>query len=201
MKSIKDIIKTLKTSDLQTIAPDFKKGVITDEQTELIIENIANSIGTTKENALTGTICIFLKGGASNGTPQNLEVVLRDGKILAKRNVLGAYVSVCGNQYLRRLAEKLAIEIGEFAEAHGLNGELAPRINTILKADTGEILTPKEAAWCSSFSQNIPDLATRSSERVVKLLAEDYKKRFENKSKKKENAKEKKNNNDKKKKK
>lgn len=182
-ENIKDLMVQIKQSNLQTIAPEFKKGVLTDEQTESIIDQIAASVGTTKVNALTGTICLFLKGAASNGTPQNLEVVLSDGKILAKRNVLGAYVSTCGNQYLRRLAEKLAIEIGEFAEAHGLNGELAPRINTILKAETGEILSLKEAAWCSSFSQNIPDLAQRSSERVVKSLAEDYRKRFENKKK------------------
>lgn len=178
-------MEELKTSDLQTIAPYFKKGVLTDEEAEKIIEQTANSIGTTKENALTGTICLFLKGAASNGTPQNLEVLLKDGKSLAKRNLMGAYVSVCGNQYLRRLAEKLAIDIAEFAEMHGLNGELASRINTILKAESGEVLTAKEAAWCSSFSQNIPDLAERSSERVVKLLAEDYRKRFENKAKKK----------------
>lgn len=189
MNTIKNIMKDLKTSDLQTIAPDFKKGVITDEEAEKIIEQTANSIGTTKGNALTGTICLFLKGAASNGTPQNLEVLLGDGKTLAKRNLLGAYVSVCGNQYLRRLAEKLAIDIAEFAEMHGLNGELAPRINTILKAETGEILTTKEAAWCSSFSQNVPDLANRSSERLVRLLAEDYRKRFENKSKKKDKEK------------
>jgi hypothetical protein len=192
-QTVKDIMETLKRIEIQTIAPDFKKGAISDEQMETIIENISTSIGTTKLNALVGTICLFLKGGASNGTPQNLEVVLSDGTILAKRNVLGAYFSTCGNQFLRRLAEKLAIEIGEFAEAHSLNGELAPRINTLLKAETGEVLTAKEAAWCSSFSQNIPDLAVRSSERVVRLLAEDYRKRFENKSKnkKKEQTKEK----------
>ena len=95
------------------------------------------------------------------------------------------YMVETGNQHLRRLAEALAIEIGQFAQAYELNGELAQRINTSLKAETGENLNPVEAAWCSSFSQHLPDLAQRSSERLVKLLAEDYKKRFESRKKEK----------------
>lgn len=81
--------------------------------------------------------------------------------------------------YIRRLAEALAIQIGEFAEKNGLKGELSQRIEIKLRAETGETLTEKEKAWCSSFSQIIPNLSERSSERLVKLLAVDYNKRFE----------------------
>lgn len=171
---------------LDEIAPNFKKGSLTTEEVVKTIEKVALDIDVSYQDALTGIMLLMLKGAASSGTPQTLSVDLRGGKNLAKKNITGAYMSVTGNNYIRRLAESLAVEIGIFAEGFGLSGELSQRINTSLKAENGEILTPKEMAWCSSFSQNIPDLAKRSSERLVKFLAEDYKKRFENKKKTKE---------------
>lgn len=181
--TISNLAAELKTYKLEDIAPKFKKGVLSEEDVNKVIEKIAKDIDTTKSLALAGTMLLMLKGAASGGTPQTLSVELQDGKILAKRNVVAAYLSVTSNTYIRRLAESLAVEIGEFAQAHNLPGELAQRINTAIKAESGEILTMNEMAWCSSFSQNIPDLAYRSSDRVVKLLAEDYKKRFDNKKK------------------
>lgn len=140
---------------------------------------IANNIGMTKRDAVAGTMLLMLEGCASRNTPINLEVILPDGKVLSKKNVMGAYLAVTGNTYIRRLAESLAVTTSEFAEFFELKGELVQRINNLLRAKSGETLTKKEAAWCSSFSQNIPDLADRSSERLVKLLAEDYQKRFQ----------------------
>lgn len=169
--------------NLDNIAPNYKKGVLSQEEVNKIINKIAKDMEIAPKDALAGTILLMLKGAASGGTPQTLSVDLRGGKTLAKKNVTAAYLSVTGNNYIRRLAESLAVQIGEFAEFFGLAGELSQRINTVLKAESGEILSPKEMAWCSSFSQNIPDLAKRSSERLVRLLAEDYKKRFEHKKK------------------
>lgn len=173
----------LKEDDLGKIAPNFKKGILDNGEVEKIIRLTANDIDITEKEALIGIMLLMLKGAASGGTPQTLAVELKGGKTIAKRNVMGAYYAVTGNNYIRRLAETLAINIGEFAEKFNLNGELAQRINTALKAEKGESLNTKELAWCSSFSQNIPDLQERSSERLVRLLAEDYKKRFENKKK------------------
>ena len=185
MQKINDILNESLKDKIETIAPNYKKGMLSEETIDRIIEKVAQDIGTTKSDALAGTIILFLKGAASNGTPSTMSVELRNGKTLAKRNIAGAYLSETGNDYLRRLAEGLAIQIGTFAETHGLNGELVQRINTTLKAETGEVLNPKEAAWCSSFSQHLTDLSARSSERLVKLLAEDYKKRFETKKREK----------------
>lgn len=183
--NINDLMKNIKQNNksIETLAPNYKKSILGSEETNMIIKKIATDLDITEEEALAGTMLLLLKGASSDGTPQNLSVELKNGKTLAKRNVQGAYLTVTGNNYLRRLAESLAIQIGEFAEHFGLNGELTQRINTSLKAESGEVLSPKETAWCSSFSQNIPDLATRSSERLVRLLAEDYKKRFEGKKK------------------
>lgn len=183
MTNIENIMNEIKNQDIASIAPNYKKGVLSNEEVTKIIEKIAYDIEVSKADALAGTMLLMLKGASSSGTPQTLSVDLRNNKTLAKKNIMGAYLSVTGNNYIRRLAEALAINIGEFAENFGLSGELAIRINTALKAESGEILTSKEMAWCSSFSQNIPDLAERSSERLVKLLAEDYKKRFESKKK------------------
>lgn len=94
--------------------------------------------------------------------------------------MISAYQYVVGNVYIRRLAEALAVEIGNFAEKNSLKGDLCQRIEIKLKSETGESLTKTEQAWCSSFNQNIDDLAERSSQRLVKLLAYDYNKRFEN---------------------
>lgn len=183
MNNLDKLTSEILNSNLEELAPDYKKGVLSEEEIEQIINDVAEKLGIPKSDALAGTMLLMLKGAASSGTPQTLNVQLRDGKIIAKKNIVSAYLDVTGNTFLRRLAEGLAIKIGEFAEKFGLAGELAQRINTVVKAEGGEALTKKEEAWCSSFSQNIPDLAQRSSDRLVRLLAEDYKKRFENKKK------------------
>lgn len=187
MKTFRELnSEILKEKSFDEIAPNFKRGALSTEEINKIIEKIALDIDVPEKDALIGIYLLMLKGAASSGTPQTLSVELKGGKVLAKKNVTGAYLSVTGNNYVRRLAEGLAVSIGEFAEAFGLEGELSQRINTALKAETGEILSAKEIAWCSSFSQNVPDLAKRSSERLVKLLAEDYKKRFDTKKKQKQ---------------
>lgn len=183
MDNLEKLTESIKLEKFEDIAPNYKKGALSSEDIDTIIDKVAADIGSTREEALIGIMLLMLRGAASGGTPQNLSVELRNGKTMAKRNIMGAYVSVTGNNYIRRLAESLATSIGVFAEHFGLQGELAQRINTLLKAETGETLSAKEIAWCSSFSQNIPDLASRSTERLVKLLAEDYKRRFDNKKK------------------
>jgi hypothetical protein len=86
------------------------------------------------------------------------------------------------------MAEAMAVTIGTYAEKNRLRGELAQKIETAQKAETGEGLTDKELAWCSSFNQHLENLSELGSERLVKLLSVDYNKRFVNKKKDKGDA-------------
>lgn len=188
MININELTSKIKQEKLDSIAPNYRKGILSNEDIGKIIVKIALDLNISNEEALTGVMLLMLKGAASSGTPQSLSVELKNGISISKKNISSAYMLVTGNNYIRRLAESLATHIGDFAETFGLSGELSQRINTALKAENGESLTIKEMAWCSSFSQNVPDLADRSSDRLVKLLAEDYKKRFDNKKKSKDNV-------------
>lgn len=181
---LEDLLKKSLSENLESVAPNFrKKNTLTDLQIERIIQTISLNQGIAPEKALIGIILLFLQGAASAGAPSTMSVDLGDGKCIDKRNVVNACNLVIGNQYIRRIAETLAKQIGEFALKNKLAGELAYRINNRFKAETGSSLSEIEMAYCSSFSQSIPDLAEITSERLSKLLAEDYQERFENKRK------------------
>jgi hypothetical protein len=141
--SITDLAKKILMDDLEVIAPNFKKVILGDKEVFQIIDKLSTDMEVTKQEALTGIMLLMLKGAASAGTPNTLSVQLKNEKFITKKNLMSAYVAVTGNVYIRRLAETLAIHIGEFAENFNLQGELSQRVNTMLKADTGEILTQK----------------------------------------------------------
>lgn len=173
---IKDSIK----KKVEEIAPNFrKKNILCNEQLEKIIQILSVNLEISQDKALIGTILLFLQGAASAGAPLTMSIDLGGGKFIEKRNIITACSGAAGHQYIRRIAEALAIEIGEFAYNNNLAGELAYRINSRLMAETGESLNEREMAFCSSFSQAIPNLSEISSERLTRLLAEDYQKRFE----------------------
>lgn len=169
---------------IETVSPGFKKGQIPEEQVNKVIGTIASIREMPIPFVIIGVILLFLKGAAS-GTPLSLSVEISVFE-LSKRDLLNAYTAVTGNKFLRRMAEAMAIPIGTYAEKNRLRGELAQKIETALKAETGERLTAKELAWCSSFNQHLENLSELGSERLVKLLAIDYNKRFVEKKKKKE---------------
>lgn len=181
---------------VDSIAPEFKRTNLSQDQVTKVIDYLASNFLLKREQVLVGIILLFLKGAANNSTPITLSVEI-DGKEISKRDLQNAYGLVTSNAYLRRLAEALAVEIGTYAELNGLKGELAQRVETSLRAEKGETLSSKELAWCSSFSQQLPDLAQRASDRLCILLAADYSKRFSSianktkKSGKKENEKDK----------
>jgi len=166
------------------IAPNYRKKLkMSDEQVQKIIESIKTSLGINdSQRVLVGMMLLFLQGAASEGTPANLSVQVGD-KTIEKRNIITACEFIEGHKFIRRIAEALAPAIGEFAYNNKLSGEFAQRINNKLKADSGETLTEREMAYCSSFSQTIPNLEELTSPRLVKLLAEDYSRRFDNKKK------------------
>lgn len=159
------------------VAPEFKKSLIKNEEISQIILHVAQTFQIEPAIALIAIHLLFLKGAASEGTPQSLSVDVA-GRTISKRDLIYAYEKTTGNNFIRRLAESMAISIGKYAEANGLRGELAQRIEVNLRVAEEPPLTPKEAAWCSSFSQAIPNLTDFSGERVTKLLAEDYSRRF-----------------------
>jgi predicted RNA-binding protein Jag len=78
----------------------------------------------------------------------------------------------------------MAIDIGTFAEKRALDGDLADRLKNKQIAKDGSSLTKADRAWANSFSQQIIDLASYSSEKLTILLAEDYNERFNQKLKK-----------------
>lgn len=158
-----------------------KKPTVTYDQIERIIKAISINLRISEEKSMVGIMLLFLQGAVSTGAPLSMSVEVESGVHLDKRTLLYTCKMVTGHEYLRRIAEQLAIPIGYFAQIHGLKGELATRINNRVRAETGKNLTSIEMAYCSSFSQQIPNLTQIcGSERLVKLLAEDYQNRFDN---------------------
>lgn len=179
-KSVFD--KVLNEATVDKVAPKVKQSVMTEETVTKVLELLGKSFELDIVPILAGTCLLFLKGAASDGAPLSLSVEVM-GREITKRDLLYCYEMITGNKYLRRMAEAMAIPISQYAEKNGLYGDLGKRIQTRLRAATGQSLTPQELAWCNSFCQDLPDLATLASERVAKLLAEDYDSRFSRKTK------------------
>lgn len=184
---LEELVNLSLEEKVEDILPNFRKNNMTDEQIERIVNSVSLTLKVELKRVLAGIMLLFLQGAASSGTPLTMFVGLGEGKFLEKRNIVSACILVTGHLFIRRLAEALATPIGEFAYRNKLKGELANRINNRFKAKTGNNLSDKKLAYCSSFSQSIPDLSNITSERLAKLLAEDYQRRFENTKKKTSN--------------
>nr|YP_009389096.1 hypothetical protein [Euglena archaeoplastidiata]AKR17869.1 hypothetical protein [Euglena archaeoplastidiata] len=182
--TISQLYENAMKQNIDVIAPNFRrKTKISEEQIKKIIKSISLNLDISEEKAVIGMTLLFLQGAASASTPTSIFVELGDEKYMEKRNIIDACALVTGHRFIRRIAETLALQIGNFAYKNKLIGELGYRVNNKFKAETGESLTELELAYCSSFSQTIPNLSELVSDRLVKLLAEDYQKRFENKRK------------------
>lgn len=185
-KDLNEIITKALQCKLEEVAPNFKrKNTVTEYQIEKIIRTISLNLVIPEEKVYIAIILLFLQGAASAGAPMTMSVDLGSGKCVEKRNLIDACMMVTGHKFIRRIAETIAVQIGTFAYSNRLIGELGLRISNKLKAETGESLDEKELAFCSSFSQAIPNLSEITSERLSRLLAEDYQRRFEGKTKKK----------------
>lgn len=182
--TISQLYENAMEQNIDVVAPNFRrKTKISEEQIKKIIKSISFSLDISEETAVIGMTLLFLQGAASASTPTSMYVELGGGKYMEKRNIIDACVLVTNHKFIRRIAETLAPQIGNFAYKNKLMGELGYRVNNKFKAETGESLTELELAYCSSFSQTIPNLSELVSDRLVKLLAADYQKRFENKRK------------------
>jgi len=170
--------------DVKDLAPTEAMPVtrISSDQVQEIVTKVAADMQVSPPVALASIYLLLNKGAANVKAPNSMQVnVLNEKKeevSLSKLDLMAAYRRVTGNNYLRRLAETLAVEIAQFAEKNGLRGELATRINNKLVSNSQVPLTLKEMAWASSFCQSVANLASLSSDRLPGLLAEDYSQRF-----------------------
>lgn len=180
--NLNDLVRVSMQQKVEAIVPNFKKNIVTDDQILQIVNAISSTLNVSQDRAFIGMILLFLQGAVSSSAPLTMSVEVDEGKCIEKKNILSACKLITGHQYIRRIAEALAAEIGEFAYRNNLRGELANRINNRLRADTGSNLTDVEMSYCSSFSQNITHLSEiTGSDRLSKLLAQDYQRRFEHK--------------------
>lgn len=173
-------------TDVNSIAPEeaIPSTRLLPETVEEIISKLSTDLQIPLVTCMVGTYLLLLKGAANAKAPNSMEVKVRNANdeviSLSKLDLLATYKRVTGNNFLRRLAETLAVEISQYAEKHGLKGELANKINTGILGSGGVPLNSKEMAWASSFCQCLNNLAELSSERLPSLLAADYTTRFRN---------------------
>lgn len=175
----KNIFEEALKEKVEIFAPNYKKAKISDEQIIKIMECISKELDVPIQRVIAGTYLLFLQGAASASSPDSMSVPLTEEAKLDKRTLVQTCLYITKHQYIRRIAEAKAAEIGRFAEINKLQGELAQRINNKYMAETGLTLSDKELAYCSSFSQSIPNLEEITSSRLSKLLAEDYTRRFD----------------------
>lgn len=188
-----ELAMKVKVSD---IAPtELKANLLSQEKITEIIVGLATSHGISEQDAFVAIILLFLKGAANNGAPNTMGVTIVDTDknhlVITKNDLKYSYQRATGNEFIRRLAESLAEQIGKYAEKNFLIGDIAQKIDSrilINKEDKDRIpLSQKEKAWASSFSQCLPNLSELSSTRLPQLLAADYYERFQkNKKAKKE---------------
>jgi hypothetical protein len=178
----KNLGETVNKSDLDQLAINVDENKLTQEECQGIIEILSRTHALTKEEAFTATCLLILKGAANEGAPRTMKVQIKASNQIVevtKNDLIYAVSVVCKNFYIRRLAETLCVEISQFAEKHGLNGDLAITLNNTLMAKGFPPLTSKERAWASSFNQNLVSLVDVVGPRVPTLLAEDYQRRFQ----------------------
>lgn len=164
---------------IETFAPNYKKSKISDEEIIKIMRLISENLNVPISRVIVGTYWLFLQGAASSGAPGTMSVPISENVKLDKKTLMDTCYYVTNNYFIRRIAEAKAADIGKFAEINKLQGELAQRINNKHQAQTGSSLSDKELAYCSSFSQSIPNLSEITSPRLAQLLADDYTRRFD----------------------
>lgn len=185
-QELESIINDAIATPISQTTTSASTSVITNEEVNKIIKRLGDIFGLQPMTAFVAVAMLFLKGAANKGAPSQMRVDVLDheGTVVTvqKHDVAQVYSAVTGNNFLRRLAEKLSTQISRFAEAHKLQGDLAQSIETALIAQEEEPLTLKEKAWASSFCQKNP-LLSQEAPRVARYLAIDYQKRFSKRKK------------------
>ena len=167
---------------LKEIAPSEIIHTVSPSEIQDFLKNLSDSHGIAQSEAFIAFALLSLKGACNASAPNDMSVDIvtesKDIVQITKYDISYACHRVTGNQYTRRLAQAMAIPISQYAEKNNLNGDLAQKLNNMALANGENPLNTKEKSWASSFCQGVSNLETRSSERIPKLLAEDYQKRF-----------------------
>jgi hypothetical protein len=181
------IEKEVKEAEKSTIVVTQEKSgdLITDHDANAVLEKLAKNKGIPLGAAAISLFELALAGGLNAGAPANQKVEIAVEKNfleVTKGDLEHAYTSVINNKYLRRLAEKFATQISEYAERKGKQGDLAEKIKRSMSPEDIEF-SPAELAWLSSFNQKNQDCRNRYP-RVSKALDKDYNNRFRKTQKK-----------------
>lgn len=170
---------------LQEACPSAGASELDEDSTKIIIARLAHTMYLSPLMAFIAIALLFLKGAASKTAPDKMfvEVTAKDGDTvkIRKQDLMEALYKTTGNKFIRRLAESLATRICNFAEKHGLSGDLAFNFDIEEVSEGGTALSPKERAWSNSFCQHVPNLEVLASPRVKVLLGKDYQRRFNKK--------------------
>lgn len=185
--NIDGLFKDIEKIKLPDVVSNLKPELVTAAQVEQFLKIISDSHGITIPVALLGVTLLFLKGACNNSAPNYMGVELKVSEkeviTLTKYDLQYACQTATGNKFLRRVAQFLAKKICTFAEKNSLSGDLAVKLNNmaIAKENYAGPLNQREKAWACSFVQEVDDLSTLASPRLVSLLAEDYNKNLANK--------------------
>lgn len=179
-ETLKDLFEQSKREDINEIFPNINKAKISDEMIVKLTESLSTHLGISKHRALIGMVLLFLKGAANASAPDSLSIPIgNDGIILTKGKLKDHCKTTCDHTYLRRIAESIALYIGNFADENDMTGDLYKSINNKCLSQHQRPLTRREAAFASSFTRdglnNINEIA--KSEILAQLLAEDYQER------------------------
>lgn len=179
-ETLKDLFEQSKKENINDTFPSMSKAKVSDEMIVKLTESIATNLGITKHRALIGIVLLFLKGAANASAPDSLSIPIgNEGTILTKGKLKDHCKAACDHTYLRRIAESMALYIGNFADDNDMTGDLYKSINNKCLSQHKRPLTRREAAFASSFTRdglnNINEIA--ESEVLAQLLAEDYQER------------------------
>lgn len=178
--SLNQIMEDALKLDTNLIAPEEgKKTWHSSDEIDLFINEISILFGISTPHAFAAIVMLFNKGAANNNTPRTLGVtILIDNtqSFIDKDGLMYTYRKLFKTNYIRRMAESMSDLIGKYSEIKNLEGELTKGVNRIIasKTEATSPLSPKEAAWCSSFHQNNTKAINAASSRLGGLLAEDY---------------------------
>lgn len=167
---------------VEELSPAIRKQEITPEQTAEFIGSLARYKDIEPRDAFGAFAVLAQKGATNAGAPTSMSItIISKGREIEvnKADLNYACNAVFRHKLLRRVAERLALDIGHYALKNNLPGDLSTTIKNRVRANGETPLTPKELVWCSSFFQNLPNLEALASARVAKLLAEDYNRRFQ----------------------
>lgn len=185
-QEILSLYSDIKKLPINDLVPNMKPDLVTADEVNDFLQTISDSHGISKDLALLGVSLLFLKGACNNSAPNRMSITLKtpEGNVeLTKYDLEYACHLATKNKFLRRIAQFLAPQICSLAEANGIPGDLAVKLNNlaIAKENSTGPLSTKEKAWACSFVQEVDNLSKLASPRLVALLAEDYNKNLANK--------------------